>query len=462
MLDYLAMVSRNGASLDGLVIVRDGKLVFEHYTPPYRGDIPHQLNSVTKSFVSTLVGIAQGEGKIGPVTTPVHALLKDCRGALCDSPATLKDVLTMSSGLEWYEAGFSEEEDPSKILRSADWRRYVLDKPMAEAPGQTFVYNSGGSHLLSLMLQDSLGGESEAAFADDRLFKPLGISDYHWPVDPQGALIGGRGLTLRLDDLARFGQLFLQNGQWQGKQIVPATWVHDATHAQIKTVPPFGWVPQYGYQWWVDGSGHNYSAQGWGGQVLIVAPKLGMVVAMLTSSDANGNGAWMTPDMLEQFFAQELKWQGPIPLDDAGWGRLQQRLAAMAPKPEKTVLPAWFKRLDGKTAQFSGLGWQSKPQFRLDADGVQIVADYRNRQQQDRATYSYGLGQWRNFDHPVYGPCVGKLTVSGDKVQLRARSLREGKEIQTSYRMQDAKRIESVSENGGNAVSERAVGLIAN
>jgi CubicO group peptidase (beta-lactamase class C family) len=189
---------------------------------------------------------------------------------------TLDDLLTMRSGLDW------QEGDPAirAMYMSSDWVKVVLDEPMITAPGSKFNYCSGCSHVLSAVLQQATN-MNPRDFADQYLFKPLGITNVNWDTDADGTPIGGWGLQLTPRDMAKLGYLYLHRGQWEGQQIVSAEWVKDATRTHTETDGNLG----YGYQWWTYPSLEAYTALGRGGQTIFVVPRLDLIVVTTAELD---------------------------------------------------------------------------------------------------------------------------------------------------------------------------------
>src|SRR5206468_7021281 len=177
-------------SFDSLLITRHGRLVLDAYYAPYSANTPHAVNSTTKSIVATLIAM-------------LHA--DDNKKAI-----TVQHLLNMTSGLAWDE-GLGTPRPLTELTRNRDWVRFILDRPMANQPGEMFYYNSGNSHLLSAWVT-RLTGKPAEDFARDRLFGPLGITDYVWPRDPMGQSLGGWGLKLTPRDMAKFGYLYLRHG----------------------------------------------------------------------------------------------------------------------------------------------------------------------------------------------------------------------------------------------------------
>lgn len=269
-----------GLNLHSLLVIRDGYLVFEWYAGGYGPGSQHELYSVTKSFIGTLTGIALDQGLIEGVEQPIADFLP-----VEDFPhpdrrkdsLTFEHLLTMQSGLEWVDGMPTYQE----MYGQPDWTAYVLGKPMVEAPGTSFNYCSGCSHLISAALSQAVGGDL-TAFAREYLFEPLGIEDFTWETDPQGIPNGGWGLQLTSRDMARLGYLYLREGAWNGRQLVSPEWVAAATTAWVEPYEATG----YGYQWWVYPDLGGYAAQGLGGQMVLVLPEQELVV-VITAQDTD-------------------------------------------------------------------------------------------------------------------------------------------------------------------------------
>ncbi len=272
-----------------ILVARNDEIVHEQYFGT-DADAYWGIQSVTKSVVSTLVGIALDEGLIGSVDDTLDKLLPDHVREM--SPAvrgtTLRQLLTMTAG---FPAGLGTPE----FARASNWVREILSNPESP-PGQGFVYSNGTSHLLAAILEEATG-TSALAYARSRLFGPLGIDTtpafrrvvtlenlatldqarFAWPVDPQGTSTGWFGLRLRPGDLLKLGQLFLDHGRWEGRQIVSESWVEQATSQQVALD---GLGDGYGYQWWtgdLDGE-TSYRAVGFGGELVVVVPSRDLVV----------------------------------------------------------------------------------------------------------------------------------------------------------------------------------------
>lgn len=293
--DFLAQwPARN---IHAVVVVRHGKLVMERYFKgaderwgrplgivEYGPEVKHDLRSISKSVVSLLVGIARGEGKFPDLDSPVlgqfpeFAVLKTAGKA----EITLRQLLTMSSGLAWDEA--RPYSDPAnserRLIDAADPVRYVLGQPMAALPGEFYNYNGGGTTLLAAVLAKSTGRQL-VDYAREKLFGPLGITDFEWVDMPASGLPAATsGLRLRPRDTAKLGQLLLADGVWNGKQVLPKGWAAESIKPRINGDGLYF----YGYQWWLGRSmlrGRNLlwtAGVGYGGQRLFIQPDLDLVV----------------------------------------------------------------------------------------------------------------------------------------------------------------------------------------
>jgi CubicO group peptidase (beta-lactamase class C family) len=312
----LAAEKLGRTSAQSFLVMRNGKLVYEKYFSSSNGsaDSRNNIYSVTKSFISSLVGIAIREGYIDSVEDPVEKYLPRYYKELTDPrwhEIKLKHLLTMTPGFL---------EDLNAMTGSGDWVRYTFDLPLNYAPGEKFQYANSASHLLSVILSESTG-MSTKDFAGKYLFTPLDITDPQWMTDPQDNYAGYAGIYLRPRDLAKFGWLYCSGGKWDGRQIVPEEWVADSTKVQYdfnkekeaeadagvlsneqSTAKSDadaqdgsgGKLPEngYGYKWWIGGKTdyHEYSARGYGGQSITVIPELGLVVVITSLPEARSIG----------------------------------------------------------------------------------------------------------------------------------------------------------------------------
>src|SRR5262245_5444022 len=311
-----ARMTAANANVHAVLVVRKGKLVYEHYAAGYdepwgepdrRYDfsaaIKHDMRSVSKSVTSLLIGIAIDRKLIAGVDEPVvkffpeHAAVKSAGW----DGITIRHILTMSSGLAWDEnlPWTDPKNDEPHLGSESDPIRYVLAKPIAAPPDTIWNYNGGGTDVLGSILE-RLSGKAFDAFAREALFEPLGITDWEWRRYRNGKIAPAAGLRLRPRDAAKIGQLVLNRGAWKGQQIVSSAWIAESITPRHQAIGLFGGLFFYGYQWWLGRtlSGDKevtwVAGMGLGGQRLVMVPDLDLIV-MTTSgayaSPRQGNAA---------------------------------------------------------------------------------------------------------------------------------------------------------------------------
>jgi len=337
MMEYLQ--EQNGFGLHSLLIIRNGYMVTDAYFYPFaQSRSLHDLASATKSFTSSLIGIAINKGYIEDVEQHVLDFFPERSVANIDAnkeAMTLEDQLTMRPG---FECSHSPNDFTTfEMMDTQDWVQFVLDSSMASEPGSRWVYCSPASHLLSAIIQEA-SGMNALEFAQHHLFEPLGISDAIWASDPQGYTRGWSDLILTPHDMAKLGFLYLNEGEWDGQQLLPADWVAAATG-------PLG-SSTYGYQWWLHPYG--YYANGAGGQRIFVFPDLDMVV--VTTGDGGSDG--MIAKLLNSYIFPAAESETSLSANPDGVALLESSVqqVAAAPQPEPVPpLPGIAHQVSGQT-----------------------------------------------------------------------------------------------------------------
>lgn len=274
--EFIEAADERVDSMHSFMLVRHGKVIAEAWWEPEAAEKPHVLWSLSKSFTSTAVGFAIEEGKLS-IDDPVLKFFPE------DAPEEpsenlkgmrVRDLLTMTAG----------HEKEVNWRQAPNWMKAFLDHPVPHKPGTHFVYNTPATYMLSAIVQ-KVTGETVLDYLTPRLFEPLGIEKPKWEISPQGISIGGYGLYLKTEDIAKFGQLYLQKGEWNGKQLIPAEWVEEATANQVPTGrdSETDWGQGYGYQFWRSRHG-AYRGDGKDGQFCIVLPDLDAVIAITANS----------------------------------------------------------------------------------------------------------------------------------------------------------------------------------
>jgi CubicO group peptidase (beta-lactamase class C family) len=251
--------------------------------PYYQGTDEHTMQSVSKTVTSAIIGVAMARGAFkSPLSTPVLHYFDPEKVKNVDARKrrmTLRDLLTMTSGLDWNEdVPYADPNNPSDLMEAADdWVQFVIDRPMKDEPGSVFAYSSGATELLAYIFKRETGVDIEE-YGRSHLFKPLGIQDYHWKRTPLGVVDTEGGLYLRAEDLAKIGLLYLNGGRWEGQPLMTADWVKESLTPRIDAGEGF----QYGYQWWLlphgDPKRLAWLARGMGGQRLIIIPEEHLIV----------------------------------------------------------------------------------------------------------------------------------------------------------------------------------------
>jgi CubicO group peptidase (beta-lactamase class C family) len=347
--EALDFIRDEGLNVHSLLVIRNGYVVIDAYFYPFQKGSTHDLASATKSFTSTLVGIAIDKGYIESVHTPVLELFPNRTVANVDvrkKAMTIEDVLMMSSGLECVNS--PTEVTLEQMWQTRDWIQFTLDLPMRHEPGSEFCYLSNGSHLLSGIVHERTGMIA-FDFAQKNLFGPLGISDVFWPTDPFGDNNTGWGnLHLVPHGMAKLGSLYLHDGVWDGKQILSREYVKAATSMKVSFKNGGG----YGYQWWIYPERGTYAAEGKGHQEIIVVPEKNMVVVFTAA--VRGPDGKKLEQIMPNFIAPAAVSDVPLPTNPKGVDLLTSKIkqAAKAPKIEpKPVppLPETALKVSGKT-----------------------------------------------------------------------------------------------------------------
>ena len=313
IITFLDSAATSRHEFHSFMFLRHGKVIAEGWWDPYKPDLRHTLYSTSKSFTSTAVGFAVSE-KLLNVNDKVISFFPD---QLPDSVSpfladmTVKDLLTMSAG---------QSPEPTGAIQSSgkDWVKSFLAYPVTNDPGTTFLYNSMATFMLSAIVQ-KVTGEMLIDYLKPRLFGPLGIEGMEWEISPDGINTGGWGLLLKTEDMAKFGQLYLQKGLWNDKQVIPASWVEEATTFKIDQAPDAlqskrdssDWLQGYCYQFWRCRN-NAFRADGAFGQFIIVMPEKDAVIAITTESpdmqdEINMVWKYLLPAMTDEPLAENIE-----------------------------------------------------------------------------------------------------------------------------------------------------------
>jgi CubicO group peptidase (beta-lactamase class C family) len=371
-------------AMHSFMLLRHGHVVAEAWWAPYDAKTRHELYSLSKSFTSTAVGLAIADGKLS-VDDPVLKFFPE------DEPAEpsnnlkamrVRDLLCMSTG---------HQTEPALASSKQPWVKTFLGHPVPHKPGTHFLYNTAATYMQSAIVQKATG-KTVFDYLRPRLFEPLGIDNPTWGASPQGVTFGGYGLSIRTEDIARFGQLYLQKGMWHGRQLIPSAWVETATARQTSngSNPNSDWDQGYGYQFWRSRHG-AYRGDGAFGQFCIVMPEQDAVVVITSGvkdMQAVLNLVWdkLLPGMMTK----------PLPADNETNRNLQTKLASlMLPTQKGSAAARIPKDVSGKMYSFSPneqkvelLGLE----FGSQSDPVTLVGKFNGGAEQRIVC---GNGEWK-------------------------------------------------------------------
>lgn len=380
----LQSLQESHIAINSLLIIRNGYVVLDAYFYPYEASFPHNLASVTKSVTTTLIAIAAGQGKL-QLDQPMLTYFPGRTIANLDDRKKSITVRQLAGMVNGMESGCLEGDDPTlDAMRSQpDWVQAALDRKAVSIPGIRFCYDSPGMHLLSAILQETTG-LTEFDFARQNLFEPLGIHEVFWESDPQGYTHGWSDLHLKPKDAARIGYLWLNNGVWEGRQIVPADWVADSVKAHTKT----GQKDAYGYGWWV--SGDSYFALGRGGQHIKIYPALKAIVVITAN---NFDYITIEPILDAAFVSPDT----PLPANPQGVAKLNALITELVQgvgSQPAASLPETASAISGKTygCEPNATGITS---MRLEFNGLKVANLFMKQNAVD-VTWPIGLdGKYR-------------------------------------------------------------------
>lgn len=398
ILAFLKAADTSNTEFHSFMFLRHGKVIAEGWWDPYRSELRHTLYSTSKSFTSTAVGLAVSEGLLTVDDKVVSFFPEELPDTVSPFLAdmTVKDLLSMTAG---------QDSDPTGRIPANDsnWVKAFLATPVANDPGTIFLYNSMATYMLSAIVQ-KVTGEKVIDYLTPRLFEPLGIKGIDWEVDPQGINTGGWGLRLRTEDMARFGQLYLQKGEWEGTQIIPEAWVEEATTAHIEQAPDApqsvkdlsDWLQGYCYQFWRCRN-NGFRADGAFGQYILVLPEKDAVIAITAESpDLQGelNLVWR---FLLSAMKDEVLEENP-----EMYAALEEKLSSLAlPLPVTTADDPIAEEISGKTFKLDSNHRQLKS-LHLTFTGE--VCQVSMEEEQASYNLSFGYGKWIEQETAKPGP----------------------------------------------------------
>lgn len=348
LIEAIDELSRENVEIHSLLVQRQDHVCLDAYFYPFRPGLRHDVASCTKTVTAMLVGLAIDEGKIRNVDDPFFSYfngrtiknMSDRKEAI-----RISDLLTMRSGF----AHIAESLSQVQMFQSSDWGQYCLNLPSGKQSGDKFEYFSLNSHLLSLLVQ-TVTGQSESTVAKERLFGPIGISDFGWPADPQGVTHGWGDLRLLPTDMAKLGSLLLREGNCGGRQVLPREWARTMITPRVDTKQKV--FNGYGFQIWLMADG--YAFRGRGGQRILVIPKKGLV--LVTTAGTNDDGEQVIDRVLRKIIDSVDPDKRASPSKPSAIIALEKRCTDILLSPRKKEpesLSATAKRISGQSFKMS-------------------------------------------------------------------------------------------------------------
>jgi CubicO group peptidase (beta-lactamase class C family) len=426
---FLDAAAKSKTEFHSFMLLRHGKVIAGGWWNPYRADEKHMLYSCSKSFTATAVGFAISEKKLSLDDKVISFFPNNLQDTVSDwlKELTVKDALMMSDG---------QEPDPSLIVASKDtnWIMGFLTTPIVHEPGTQFLYNSLGTYMLSAVVQKATG-QKVIDYLQPRLFAPLGISGIDWETDLQGINTGGWGLRLKTEDIAKFAELFLQDGKWNGKQILSADWVHEASTMKIMQDPnapqskrdSSDWLQGYCYQMWR--CRHNaFRGDGAYGQFMIVMPDQDAALAITAETQDMQEEINLVWDYLLPAFTKN-----KLPENKSAYAKLEAKIHSLTlPVPVKHT--ADVARINGKTFIAADNDMHLKSiSFSFANNICHVIFE------DDKSKYpiDFGAGRWIESGTDMRGPSLTYNAIENVSMLYPAK-------IAAAYTWKDATTLELV------------------
>jgi CubicO group peptidase (beta-lactamase class C family) len=394
--NFIDAANKSKHEFHSFMIVRHGKVVSEGWWNPYRADLKHTMYSCSKSFTATAVGFAVSEGKLTVNDKVISFFPNDLPETISPNLAELKvkDLLSMSVG--------NKVEPTGAVIMSTNWVKTFLAQTIDYQPGTKFLYNTAATYMLSAIVQ-KVTGQKIIDYLQPRLFEPLGINGIDWEIDPNGINVGGYGLRLKTEDMAKFGQLFLQKGVWKGKQILPTSWVEEASSMKIMQNPSASqaqkdssdWLQGYCYQMWRSRN-NSYRGDGANGQFILVLPEHDAVIAITAEA----------PDMQSEL---NLIWRTLLPaLKSEKLKKNKKALAALKAKIALLATPKPTKNsISNSESMISGKSFSNSSNKKIESVGFEFKDNvcYLNLKTDSVAhKIPFGNGKWELSETTKFGP----------------------------------------------------------
>ena len=392
--DFLNAIDTGKVEFHSFMFLRHGKVIAEGWWKPYSAESKHIMYSASKTFTATGIGLAISENRLKLTDKVVSFFPASVPDTLSEymKEMTVRDLLMMSTG---------QDAEPRRG-QNDDWIRSFLSKAPTDKPGTIFRYNNTASFMLSSIVQQVTGG-TLYDYLQPRIFKPLGLKGIDWDLNPQCINLGMIGLRLHTEDMAKFGQMLLQKGKWNGKQLVPADWISEATSNKIDSrggnerIPAEinDWFQGYCYQMW-KGRHNSVRLDGMAGQFIILLPDQDAVVILT----ANAQNTQREMDLVWEYLLPAIKSGNKLSDDTEAYNGLQKKISSLsiAPSPAKSVTSSMATRISGKSIVFGENNFGIKEMV-FSFNGDNCLVTYKK----DSGTQSIkaGLDSWSYSNTPL-------------------------------------------------------------
>ncbi len=389
--DFLNAIDTGKVEFHSFMFLRHGKVIAEGWWQPYSAESKHIMYSASKTFTATGIGLAISENRLKLTDKVVSFFPASVPDTLSDymKEMTVSDLLMMSTG---------QEAEPRRG-QNDDWIRSFLSKAPTDKPGTIFRYNNTATFMLSSIVQQVTGG-TLYDYLLPRLFKPLGIKGIDWDLNPQGINLGMIGLRLHTEDMAKFGQMLLQKGKWNGKQIVPADWISEATTKKIESrggnekiaADVNDWFQGYCYQMW-RGRNNSVRLDGMAGQFVILLPDQDAVVILT----ANAQNTQREMDLVWEYLLPAIKSDSKLAEDTGANNELLKKISSLyiAPSATKSITSSLAPKISGKSIVFGENNYGIK-EMSFTFNNDQCLVTYKK--DAGNQSIKAGLDSWKYSD----------------------------------------------------------------
>jgi CubicO group peptidase (beta-lactamase class C family) len=437
IIDFInAVDTASRVELHSFMFLRHGKVIAEGWWKPYGPDKKHLLYSASKTFTATGIGLAVSENKLKLTDKVISFFPSSLPDTISEyiKELTVKNLLTMSVG---------QDPEPRSMGNNGDWINTFLSTEPIHKPGTVFMYNNMASFMLSAIVQQ-VTGETLFDYLQPRIFKPLGIHDADWDLNPQGINLGMIGLRLRSEDLAKFGQLLLQQGVWNNKQLIPKEWVKEATSFKIESSGGSNrlskdendWTQGYCYQMW-RGRNNTVRLDGMGGQFVVLIPDKDAVVVLT----ANARNTQDELNLVHNYLIPAIKSNTSLPKNQNSYNELLKRQSVLSIKASvsQSTLSGFETKISGKEFMLDDNDFNIQSVYlAFNSDGC----SYAIKRDNQIFIFKAGLSSWKTIKSPLTSLLAPPRNISSKSVDANYNIPQSSVDAASSYSWTDDSTLE--------------------